>query len=183
MSGLRVKVLAVSVALVTALTVGLTSSSGKTMTSATSAKAATGGGKVTTKDLANGAVTTAKLAKGAVTTRKIRNGAITAWKIKRHSIGKGQIGNDAITTNALVSSAVTTGKIADGAVTASKLAPGLLSQLAGFVVLNPSSTQTITYGGAGVATSTGSFSPATCTNEPGWPSGAAGCNADCSGSA
>ena len=66
MKDLRVKSLVLSVALVTALTVGLTSSN------ATTAKKKK---KITTSQIANGAITTAKLANGAVTTAKLASGS------------------------------------------------------------------------------------------------------------
>jgi hypothetical protein len=109
MKGLRVKVLAVSIALVAVLTVGLTSSSA-------------------TLSKHHKLITTKQIANGAITGPKIRNGAVS------------------------------TKKLAGGAVTASKINSAFLSTL---VVNNPSSTQTITYGGAGVGTILGMASGAT----------------------
>jgi trimeric autotransporter adhesin len=157
MKGLRVKVLVVSVALVTALTIGLASSSATTATSAKATKAAPAAKHhemrlITTKQIANGAITTAKLAKHAVTSAKIRNGAVTASKIKNNAVTTSKIRDGAVTTSKIGDGAVTTSKIGDGAVGSAQLSSALLTQLAGYLVRNPSATQTITYGGKTVGT-------------------------------
>lgn len=173
MKGLRVKVLALAVALATALAVGLTSSGAVTS------------GTVGTTDLKNGAVTSDKIRNYTIEAIDIAHHAIGSSELKNHSVGNAEIAANAITsglikngevkTKDLAKGAVTTDKLAasfaidagnikagavtsaqilDGTITPSDLSTSVLSLLTdtGDVVTNPSSTQKITYGAAGVGT-------------------------------
>jgi hypothetical protein len=80
-----------------------------------------GGGKVTTKKLANNAVTTKKVANNAITTAKLGDGAVTSAKLGNGAVTSAKLGDGAVTSAKLGDGAVTSAKLAGGAVTATKL--------------------------------------------------------------